>query len=392
VRSFVIENALHWLAEYHFDGLRLDATHALEDDSPCHVVRELALRVQESIPNRTVLLIAEDDRNLNTIVKAPDEGGWGLDAVWADDFHHQIRRLSAGDRDGYYQDFSGSVHDLANTVRDGWFYRGQYSQYRGTHRGTDPGGIPLERMVCCIQNHDQIGNRPFGSRLHHEIDAASFRALSAVLLFAPETPLLFMGQEWAASTPFLYFTDHAAELGRLVTEGRRKEFARFAGFSDAAMRSRIPDPQAAATFVTSQLRWNEVDEPAHAGVYRLYRALLALRRCEPAFRGSNAAQVVALDQHSLAIQRRSPTGQTLLLVACVKGRTAVDMGAWPTVDSPGTWRVVLTTEDEAFVAPDEPDQGTAQRRVSTATGAVTFHRPGAVIFKLDPAVDVSSST
>jgi maltooligosyltrehalose trehalohydrolase len=226
-----------------------------------------------------------------------------------------------------------------------------------------------------------VGNRPFGSRLHQEIDRATFRAVSAVLLFAPETPLLFMGQEWAASTPFLYFTDHTPELGRQVTEGRRKEFARFAAFADEATRSRIPDPQAEATFVASQLRWNEVNEPTHAGVYRLYRALLALRRAA-AFRESIAVEVVALDEHSVAMQRRGPTGQTLLLVACVNGSTAVDARRWPAVDTTGAWRVVLTTEDDAFVAPEESDCGIAQLRVLPATNQVTFRRPGAAIFKL----------
>ena len=194
VREFFIENALHWLHEYHLDGLRLDATHGLIDDSPRHFVAELASRARAAIPERTLLLMAEDERNLAAIVRSPQEGGWGLDAVWADDLHHHVRRRAAGDNDGYYEDFSGSIADLAETIRHGWFYRGQVSVHRGTPRGTDPAGVPLERMVVCLQNHDQVGNRPFGRRLHHQIEPALFRALSALLLFLPETPLLFMGQ------------------------------------------------------------------------------------------------------------------------------------------------------------------------------------------------------
>jgi maltooligosyltrehalose trehalohydrolase len=195
VRQFFIENALHWLHEYHLDGLRLDATHWLVDDSRPHFIAELVARVRESVTDRTVLLVAGDERNLATIVRPPSQSGWGLDAVWADDFHHHVRRRAAGDRDGYYQDYSGSIADLAATVRQGWFYCGQYSAYAGAPRGTSPAGVPLERMIVCIQNHDQIGNRPFGRRLNHQVEPAMFRALSALLLFAPETPLLFMGQE-----------------------------------------------------------------------------------------------------------------------------------------------------------------------------------------------------
>jgi maltooligosyltrehalose trehalohydrolase len=380
-RAFFVENALHWLTEYHFDGLRLDATHGFVDESPSHLVRELALSVRESINDRSVLLIAEDERNLNTIVRPFDESGWGVDAVWSDDFHHQIRRLSAGDRDGYYQDFSGSVADLATTVRRGWFYTGQHSAYHDAPRGTDPTGVPLNKMVFCIQNHDQVGNRPFGSRLNHEIDPALFRAVTAVLLFAPETPLLFMGQEWAASSPFLYFTDHHEELGRLVTEGRRKEFSRFAAFSDETSRARIPDPQAESTFAASQLPWNEIDAAGHAGVRRLYHALLTLRRREPALRSPEGVAVVALGEHSLAIERTSGRSEALLLLACLRAPATVDARQWAARDSAGLWEAVLTTEDDAFVTMSEDDPGDASPPSIDGRGLATFHRPGAVVMR-----------
>jgi maltooligosyltrehalose trehalohydrolase len=377
VRSFFIENALHWLTEYHLDGLRLDATHGLVDDSPCHFVRELALSVRESINDRAVLLMSEDERNLKTIVLPFDEGGWGLDAVWSDDFHHQIRRLSAGDRDGYYQDFSGSVADLAATVHKGWFYTGQHSAYLGAARGTEPTGVPLNSMVFCLQNHDQVGNRPFGSRLHHQIDPALFRAVTAVLLFVPETPLLFMGQEWAASSPFLYFTDHNAELGRLVTEGRRQEFSRFAAFADETTRARIPDPQAEGSFAASRLPWNEVDAASHAGVRRLYHALITLRRREPALRSPEGAAVVALGEHTLAITRTSDAHEALLLLACFRGPATVDARQWAAPDLARLWEVVLTTEDGGFVEP----AGDSIRPAIARDGLTTFSRPGAVILR-----------
>jgi len=369
VRAFFIENALHWLHEYHVDGLRLDATHALVDDSPQHFLAELNGRVRASVKGREVLLIAEDERNLATIVRSPAEGGWGLDAVWADDFHHQVRVLTAGDRDGYYQDYSGSMADLAATLRRGWYYGGQHSYYAGQPRGTEPAGVPPERMVICIQNHDQVGNRPFGRRLHHQIDAASYRAVSALLLFAPETPLLFMGQEWAASTRFCFFTDHHAELGRLVTEGRRGEFARFEAFADEAQRARIPDPQAQSTFEMSRLNWEEQARPEHATVLDLYRALLRLRRAEPALRPGGRVEVVELDEFGLAVARTPPAGDPLLLVACLTGTGRCELARLRLAVPGSGWALVLATDDPApHIDPrDAP--------------VVRFARPSAVILR-----------
>jgi maltooligosyltrehalose trehalohydrolase len=383
VRRFFIENALHWVHEYHFDGLRLDATHWLLDDSEPHFLAELAGRVHESVADRTLLLVAEDERNLATIVRRPEEGGWGLDAVWADDFHHEIRRRSAGDRDGYYQDYSGSVADLASTLRRGWFYRGQQSQYTGGPRGTDPSGIPLERMIVCLQNHDQVGNRAFGTRLHQQIDPALFRALSAILLFAPETPLLFMGQEWSASTPFLYFTDHSGELGRRVTEGRRSEFSRFEAFAREEVRTRIPDPQAPGTCESSRLIWQELADPAHAGTLELYRTLIRLRRGEPALRPGGTLQVVELNEHGLSIVRHRASGEKLLLVAWFEGAGTYDHGRDGAAAglSACRWGTVLTTEEARF---REPGASVSAPRVELdGPPVVTFHGPSAVILRAE---------
>jgi maltooligosyltrehalose trehalohydrolase len=380
VREFFIENALHWIHEYHVDGLRLDATHGLIDDSPRHFAAQLAARVRASLSHRRVLLIAEDERNLSTIVRPAEDGGWGLDAVWADDFHHQARRLAAGDRDGYYEDFTGTIEDLATTIRQGWFYRGQFSVHHGAARGTDPSGIPLHRMVVCLQNHDQIGNRPFGGRLNHQIEPALFRALSALLLFVPETPLLFMGQEWAASTRFLYFTDHHADLGRLVTAGRREEFSRFEAFADPIARTHISDPQASSTFDASRLVWDERARPPHAGVLELYRALLRLRRTEPALQHRERVEVGALDDATLAVMCGNGR-DTLLLVLCTDASRHVDLTRWPAVPANRSWRLVLTTQEPRFA-----DSGEACVAADVAFDlqdgrGLTFDRPASVILR-----------
>ncbi|MCI0680767.1 MAG: malto-oligosyltrehalose trehalohydrolase [Gemmataceae bacterium] len=394
VRRFFIENALHWVHEYHVDGLRLDATHAIADDGPRHILAELAERVHGAVPGKSILVIAEDHRNLAHMVKSPassshpceggDTGGvngWGLDAVWADDFHHQIRRLLAGDHEGYYRDFSGSTADLAATLRQGWFFCGQFSEHLGAPRGSDPAGLPPRSFVICLQNHDQIGNRALGERLHHQIDLAAYRAAVVLLLCAPATPLLFMGQEWAASSPFLYFTNHHDELGKLVTEGRRKEFRHFAAFSDPAARARIPDPQAESTFVASRLDWSECEREPHASMLRLHRTLLRLRQTEPALRSATRESfaVEALDDGTILLRRSAGPGPTLLAVCRLRGSGAVDLGGRDAVQpcAGKPWETVLTTEDAAY----SPDPCPPRVDLTGRAPVMHFARPAAVLLR-----------
>ncbi len=375
VRDFFVENATRWLREYHMDGLRLDATHALADDSPRHFLAELQARVRAAV-GRPVLLIAEDHRNLASMVRPETEGGWGLDAVWADDFHHEVRRALAGDHEGYYRDFTGRVADIAAAVRDGWVFKGQHSEHFGGPRGTDPAGLDPRRFVFFLQNHDQVGNRALGERLHHQVDPAAFRAATALLLCAPQTPLLFMGQEWAAPEPFLFFTDHEAALGRLVTAGRREEFRGFSAFSDPARRELIPDPQAAATFERSRLDWGRTAEEPHASVLRLHRALLRLRREEPLLRDTPGRSVhaTAAGDDALAIEYGA-AGRALLVVVRVRGAGSVDVR--PSAGEGRPWRTALSTEDVSFA----PDPYPVQVDHSGRGLSVGFARPGAVVLE-----------
>ena len=372
VRAFLIDNAVHWIREYHVDGLRLDATHALIDErSPRpdrHFVRELADAVRAAA-SRPVVLHAEDHRNLWEIV---DPRGWGLDGVWADDFHHVVRRRVAGDAHGYYADFVGTAEELARTLRQGWLFTGQYSDHLREHRGTDPSNVPMHRFVVCVQNHDQVGNRALGDRLHHRVDAATWRTVSAVLLTAPTTPLLFMGQEWAASTPFRYFTDLEPGLGRLVTEGRRREFNAFPEFSDPRSRERIPDPQAVETFESSRLEWEERTRPQHAAVLALYTRLLTMRRAHAALAAGDtvAGEAHALDDATVAI-RRAAGAEVFWIVARLEGRGTADLTALAPPDD--GWKIVLTTEDAEF-APDPLPPLVDRLRIQ-------FHRPSAVILR-----------
>ncbi len=381
VREFFIENALQWVLDYHIDGLRLDATHAIHDDSPRHFLAELGERVRAAAGHRHVLLIAEDHRNLARMLGSPAEDGWGMDGVWADDLHHQLRRILAGDADGYYADFAGTTADLATTLRDGWFYTGQHSAYLGQPRGTDPSPIAPYRFIVCLQNHDQIGNRAHGERLHHQVTMPAFRAASVLLLTAPQTPLLFMGQEWAASAPFLYFTDHHDALGQAVREGRRAEFGRFAAFSDPATRERIPDPQDRATFLASRIDWNQRDLEPHASTLLLHAALLALRARDPALRSAGRAwRVEALDADTVAMVRGTAS-RRVVVIARLRGSGPGAAHALGPLVGGGSWRWSCLVSSEAFCA----DPLRPVLTLESEAPAVAFGRPSAVVLEAVPA-------
>lgn len=314
-REYVAENACYWLNEYHIDGLRLDATHAIFDRGPRHILREITRRARRSLPpERKAVLIAEDANNDVRFLQPASEGGHGFDMVYADDFHHEVRVLLTGEREGYYLDYDGKAERIARVIREGFLYQGEFSTYQGGSRGTKTSSEPAYQFLFSLQNHDQVGNRAFGERLHHVIDTRRYAAISALLLLAPETPALFMGQEFAASSPFLFFTDHEPDLGRLVTEGRRREFARFRAFSDPVTRERIPDPQAEETFLRSKLDLSERER--HAGIYRLFRDLIALRRSDPVFarQDRHALRARAIGEGALALHYQADGEHRLLLV------------------------------------------------------------------------------
>jgi maltooligosyltrehalose trehalohydrolase len=275
VRRFFCDNALMWLRDYHFDGLRLDAVTAYIDRTAIHFLEQLAEEVKTlgAELGKHLFLIAESDLNDPRIVRAKEAGGFGLEAQWSDDFHHALWAVLTGEQRGYYEDF-GAMHQLAKSLRNVFVYDGQYSEFRKRHHGRPVHDLPGYRFLGYIQDHDQVGNRAVGDRLGHLVSPGKMKIAAALVLMSPFVPMLFQGEEFAASAPFLYFTDHEdPELGKAVSEGRRKEFAGF-GWSPED----IPDPQDPETFQRSQLDWREIGQGLHAEIFEWHKKLIALRR------------------------------------------------------------------------------------------------------------------
>ncbi|MFK4761178.1 malto-oligosyltrehalose trehalohydrolase [Microbacterium sp. ZW T5_45] len=279
VRDYIIDNALMWLRDMHVDGLRLDAVHALRDEQPVHILQELAEHADalSAQQNRPLSLIAESDLNDPTLILPREAGGYGLTAQWSDDWHHAVHVALTGETTGYYEDFA-AADAVAKVSQGGFFHDGTFSSFRGRPHGRPiPEAVPAWRLVTFAQDHDQIGNRAAGDRLSETLSERRLAVAAVLTLTAPGTPMLFMGEEWGASTPWQFFTSHPEpELGKATAEGRIAEFARM-GWDPA----RVPDPQDPETFRRSHLDWSELERPAHARLADLYRALTRLRRERP---------------------------------------------------------------------------------------------------------------
>jgi maltooligosyltrehalose trehalohydrolase len=334
VRRFVVDNALMWLRDYHADGLRLDAVHAIVDESASSVLEVLAEEVHAMATHlrRPLFVVAESDRNDPRFVRSHDAGGFGLDAAWADEWHHALHAALTGERSGYYEDF-GSLDQLAKALRQGWVYDGGWSPHRQRRHGRPPIGLDGDQFVVSTQNHDQVGNRAAGERSSALMSDGRLRIAAALMLCGPFTPMLFQGEEWAATTPFQYFTDHRdPDLGQRVSDGRRQEFAHF-GWDPA----QVPDPQAASTFEASKLRWSELARPSHAGIFEWYRRLVELRRSRPELSDPR------LDRTSVEVDEQAST----LVMTRGRVRLLVNLGDGD--------RRFPRSEDVALVAASESD-------------------------------------
>ena len=340
VRSFIVGNALYWLREFGVDGLRLDAVHGLIDGSAVHVLAELRDAVADLAVElgRPLQLIAESDRADPQTVRPRDVGGLGLDAQWADDLHHAIHTAITGERDGYYVDYGG-LPDVGEAFKRGFLYDGRYSVHRRRTVGAPLGDVPGYRLVGCIQNHDQVGNRAAGDRLTTLVAPELVEAAAVLLCASPYTPMLFMGEEYGETNPFQYFTSHPEpELAEAVRNGRREEFSSFAAFTGAE----VPDPQDVSTFERSRLNWAASDTAEGKGRRELWRRLLELRSTEPALGNGrrDLAEILHTGDEQLALIRRTEDGSAVLVVA----NLAED--AWDLALPDARWRLLLDTAAE----------------------------------------------
>jgi maltooligosyltrehalose trehalohydrolase len=312
VREYFVQNALYWVSEFHIDGLRLDAVHAIHDSSSPHILSQIATAVHDfaNDSERIVNVIAESDLNEARVVRAGEFGGYGLDAQWSDDFHHAVHTVLTGERAGYYEDF-GRIEDVAKALSSGFVYSGQYSRHRGRCHGTDCASLPGRTFVVCVQNHDQIGNRMLGERLSHLVSADDLRLAAGVLLLSPFVPMLFMGQEYAETAPFLYFVSHSDRaLIDAVRKGRRREFASF------SWRGDVPDAQDEDTFLRSKLKLELRNSGSHAALFAWYRRLLKVRRESAALLSLNrdaAAVDLAGSGHTIVLRRWHKVEEVLAL-------------------------------------------------------------------------------
>lgn len=289
VREFVAANTAYWIAEFHLDGLRFDATQAIFDRSPEHLLTFASRAARQAAGTKPIVLYAENDAQQVCHVEPPESGGYGMDGLWNDDFHHACRVAATGHAEFYYMDYEGSPQELLSAVRWGYLYQGQWVPRLQRRRGTPARHLAAARFVHFLQNHDQVANSARGLRTHLLTTPGRFRALTALLLLGPETPMLFMGQEFAASNPWLFFADHDVDLGQLVRQGRWEFVRRFpsaAGYSNAIG---LPDPTSRQTFEMCKLNWAEVEQ--HEPVLRLHRELLALRRDDPVFARQDKRQI-----------------------------------------------------------------------------------------------------
>jgi maltooligosyltrehalose trehalohydrolase len=344
VRRYFIENALQWITEFHIDALRLDAIHAIVDPSARTFLEELGATVHAEAKElgRDVYLIPESNRNDARVVRAAGSCGWGLDAVWNDDFHHSLHVLLTGEQDGYYEDYRG-IEDLAGCYREGFLYAGKYSKFRQKHHGNSSKEIPAKRFVVFAQNHDQVGNRRVGDRLSQLVSIDKLKLLAGTVLLSPFLPMLFMGEEYGESAPFQYFVSHEDRaLIEAVRRGRKEEFARFDWIGD------IPDPQAETTFLGCKLNWDLQTEGNHRILWLFHRELLRLRReLSPlAQLDKNSLEVTSFVDHSVLLVRRWDTvGEVLMVYHFDQARVELSLPI-----PKGRWHKVFDSAEEKWDA------------------------------------------
>jgi maltooligosyltrehalose trehalohydrolase len=358
VRDYFLANAVHWIDEYHLDGLRLDATQQIRDASPRHMVAELAARVRQAARGRRIFIVAENEPQQIRQVMPADRGGDGLDAMWNDDFHHSARVALTGRREAYYTSHAGTPQEFVSCAKYGFLYQGQHYAWQGKKRGTPAFGTSPSCFVTYLQNHDQVANSARGLRIDRMCSPGNLRAMTALLLLGPGTPMLFQGQEFMASTPFLYFADHEGDLAGMVRDGRASFLSQFPSIAAPDMRGRLAPPEEPETFRASRLDHGEAVKARHAGMLALHRDLLRLRREDPAFDQPEPGRVdgAVLGPAAFLLRFFHPLGDRLLLVNLGADHRLEAMPE-PLLAPPEgrEWRLLWSSEDPRYGGSGTPE-------------------------------------
>ena len=377
VREFFVANAGYWIDEYHLDGLRLDATQSIFDDSPEHILAAVARRVREAGRGRATLLVAENEPQQVKLVRPPEQGGYGLDALWNDDFHHSAMVALTGHNEGYYGEHNGSPQEFLSAAKYGYLFQGQRYSWQRKRRGTPTFGLPPAVFVNFTQNHDQVANSGRGERAHRLTSPGRYRALTALLLLGPGTPMLFQGQEFAASSPFFYFADHKPELARRVRQGRVTFLEQFRSLCAPDVQKCFADPESPRTFERCKLDFAERER--HAEAYALTRDLLKLRREDPVFRTQRPGGVdgAVLGPEAFVLRFFGADGDDRLLLVNLGTDLHLDPAPEPLLAPPEgkAWEVLWASEDPRYGGHGVPPVETEENWRIPGHAAVAL-RPG----------------
>jgi maltooligosyltrehalose trehalohydrolase len=378
VREFFLANAGYWIDEFHFDGLRLDATQDMYDRSPVHILAAIAGEVRRSARARAAIVVAENEPQQTRLVRPPSQGGYGLDALWNDDFHHSAMVALTGHNEAYYTDYQGTPQEFISAFKWGYLYQGQWYSWQKKRRGTSTFGVKPATFVTFIQNHDQVANSSQGLRCHQLTSPGRYRAMTALMLLGPGTPMLFQGQEFAASSPFLYFADHNDKLAPHIRRGRAEFLSQFPSIASPAMQSRLPDPDDPQTFERCRLDLSE--RHRHPEAYALHRDLLRLRREDPVLRSQRPGGVdgAVLGTHAFVLRFFAESGQDRIVIVNFGSDLQLNPVPEPSLAPPQgmCWEILWSSEDPrygGFGTPPVEDDG--HWRIPGEATVVMYPRP-----------------
>ena len=350
VREFFLANAAYWIREFHFDGLRLDATQQIFDSSRDHILGAIVRSVRDAAQGRATLVIAENEPQVTRLARPPNRGGYGMDALWNDDFHHSAMVAMTGRKEAYYTDYLGSPQEFVSAVKYGYLYQGQWYHWQKQRRGTPATGLRQPQFVNYIQNHDQIANSSRGERVHTLTSRGRFKAMTALLLLAPNTPMLFQGQEFASSKPFHYFADHKPELAKLIQEGRVKFLSQFRSLARPEARERLPDAGNPTTFQKCKLDFG--DRERHSEIYAMHKDLIRLRREDPVFssQGRRGLDGAVLAPEAFVLRYFGEEGDDRLLLVNLGIDLHLDPAPEPLLAPPEgrQWALLWSSEDTRY--------------------------------------------